>query len=66
MSAFANLSTCRDIGMGVGPIPWTAIAEFADRAKLAPIARRVFEAVINTLDRAILDDERAKARKERG
>lgn len=33
-SAFSELSTCRQIGMGVGPIPWTAIVQYQDRHNL--------------------------------
>ena len=29
--AFWELSTCRAIGMGEGPIPWTAMHEYAQR-----------------------------------
>ena len=28
--AFNALSSCRAIGMSVGPIPWTAIQQYAD------------------------------------
>jgi hypothetical protein len=31
LAAFWKLSTCRNIGMGTGPIPWTAIDTFAVR-----------------------------------
>ncbi|NQS89950.1 hypothetical protein HQ584_09190 [Patescibacteria group bacterium] len=29
--SFTELSTCRDVGMGEGPIPWTAIDRFCIR-----------------------------------
>lgn len=29
--AFIELSTCRDHGMGIGPIPWTAVDRYAER-----------------------------------
>lgn len=29
MNAFHRLSTCRQVGMGLGPIPWTVIGEYA-------------------------------------
>lgn len=29
--AFFELSSCREFGMAVGPIPWTAIVEYAER-----------------------------------
>jgi hypothetical protein len=28
-SAFRRLSTCRQLGMGMGPIPWTAVKDYA-------------------------------------
>lgn len=28
--AFLDLNTCRSIGWGVGPIPWTSIADWAN------------------------------------
>lgn len=34
MDAFNRLSTCRQLGMGVGPIPWTAIGLYAVQAEL--------------------------------
>lgn len=34
MRAFMELSTCRAIGMIVGPIPFTAIASYCDRYAL--------------------------------
>jgi hypothetical protein len=33
-SAFWDLSTCRQVGFGIGPIPLTAIWEYADRKGL--------------------------------
>lgn len=35
MSAFHRLSTCRQIGMGVGPIPWTAIVQYGSMQELS-------------------------------
>jgi hypothetical protein len=29
IEAFSNLSTCRNIGMGIGPIPYTSILDYA-------------------------------------
>ena len=56
MAAFADLSTCRPIGMAVGPIPWTAIDAYASRAGLTPAARRTFTGSVRALDRAYLAD----------
>lgn len=29
LNAFYELTTCRSMGMGLGPIPWTSIANYA-------------------------------------
>lgn len=29
LQAFENLSSCRQIGMGPGPIPWNAVRDYA-------------------------------------
>ena len=34
MIAFNDLSTCRAIGMAEGPIPWTAVREYASQYQL--------------------------------
>lgn len=57
MTAFADLSTCRDVGMGVGPIPWTAIDAYATRAGLDRRAALTFTGCIRALDRAYLADQ---------
>jgi hypothetical protein len=31
MNAFHRLGTCRQLGMGIGPIPWSAIEDYAVR-----------------------------------
>lgn len=65
MEAFADLSTCRDLGMGVGPIPWTAIDRYAERAELTRPAGRVLATCIRALDRAYLADAADSMEKER-
>lgn len=53
--AFFALSTCRAVGMGAGPIPWTAITEYADRLGLSWAMRRLFEDVMASLDETYMD-----------
>ncbi len=54
--AFDALSSCRPVGMGIGPIPWTAIDAYATRFGLAGndlVSRLdfdVFQRIINQLD----------------
>ncbi len=66
MRAFFDLSTCRHVdGMGgIGPVPWTAIVSYADRAGLDREAGDLFVEAIRALDRAYLDDERERMKKE--
>lgn len=58
MRAFANLSTCRAIGMAVGPIPWRDAVAYADRAGLDEEAAEVFVEVISALDADYLAEQR--------
>lgn len=53
--AFNELTTCRSIGMGVGPIPWTVIQEFADREGLDGEERACLLYLIRSMDNAYLD-----------
>ena len=34
LKAFWDLNTCRNVGMGIGPIPWTAIKQYSDSKQL--------------------------------
>lgn len=35
MDAYLELSTCRAVGFGEGPIPWTAIHTYCEASKIA-------------------------------
>jgi hypothetical protein len=50
LTAWAELSTCRPIGMAVGPIPWTAIIAWARFHGLDREATGVLVTVIRRLD----------------
>ena len=53
--AFFALSTCRDLGMSRGPIPWTAVDRYAARNRLTIDEFERFEFLIRELDAAYLD-----------
>ena len=65
IGAFFELSSCRQIGMGLGPIPWSAIVEYADRVRLAADVRRMFVDVMRLLDGFFLEDAEERAKRER-
>lgn len=50
IDAFWELSTERDFGYAMGPIPWSKIMEYADRAGLDAVMNRVFLKVVRELD----------------
>jgi hypothetical protein len=50
LRAWADLSTCRSIGMATGPIPWTSIIEWADFHELDREAAQILAHVIRQLD----------------
>lgn len=54
MSAFSDLNTCRQSGMGVGEIPWDKILKYAREKDLDGVMTDVFIIVIRTMDRALM------------
>lgn len=54
-NAFMELTTCRSIGMGIGPIPFTAIKEYALLYGITKTHYEVFSKLIRGLDREFLD-----------
>lgn len=50
LGAFWQLGTCRSIGMGPGPIPWTAIKDYALHHRLEPDVTQAFIQIITALD----------------
>lgn len=54
MKSFHDLSTERSIGMGLGPIPWSKIVEYADWYGLEPDVIEAFVDIIRTVDVAYL------------
>jgi len=67
LTAFWELSTCRSIGMGAGPIPWTSIKEYANELELEAITRELFFDAVRYLDIIYLEhvtQENANASKK--
>lgn len=50
LNAFADLSTCRPLGMMEGRIPWTACDRWCERHGLDDDAMRVLWSVIQRID----------------
>lgn len=50
--AFWCLTTCRSLGMGIGPIPWTAVMEYCDRYQIEDDQRDDMVYHINQMDDA--------------
>jgi len=61
--AFNELSSCRQIGMSMGPIPWTAMSEYADRNEFVGEQREDLFRHMNALDSWFLDYHMKKAKK---
>lgn len=53
-AAFVELSTCRTFGMTPGPIPWTAIMQYADLEGMDGDERANLLYLIRAMDRAFL------------
>lgn len=52
---FYDLTTCRSFSQGPGPIPWLAIAQYAEHWGYAGAARDVLFRVIRDMDNAYLE-----------
>ena len=60
-TAFWELSTCRQIGMGVGPIPWTAMLDYARYMELDWEQTEDLLYIVRKMDDAFLKHHRPKA-----
>jgi len=68
LRAFWELSTERQIGFSVGPIPMSKIEEKGSRHGFDEVTKRIFRRVIRELDTAYLDwltKEREKKNRKR-
>lgn len=52
--AFAELSSCRSIGMAEGPIPWTAIRAWCDENEVVGEQREKTFRIVRAMDVAYL------------
>lgn len=62
--AFLDLTTCRSYGMSEGPIPWTAIRDWAAYNKLSTYQTDDLFYMVREMDNAYLD-YRAKQQKKK-
>ena len=62
--AFWELSSCRDFGQFIGPIPWDKIVLYGERKGLDSDMINVLEVVIRELDEVYLRDLREQRRSE--
>ena len=55
MKAFNDLGTERQIGMALGPLPWSKIVKYAGHYHLEPDVTEAFVDIMRTMDVAYLD-----------
>lgn len=65
MKAFWDLSTCRQVGMGLGPIPWDSMVRYAQFYGLEDDVAEAFVYIIRAMDIVYLDWEREEAEQRR-
>jgi hypothetical protein len=61
--AFMELTTCRSIGMALGPIPFLAIKDYALHFGITGLRFELFNKLIRAMDRVLLDDSAQKEKK---
>lgn len=64
MRAFWNLSSERQFGHAIGPIPWSKIIDYGERRNLDDTMMDVFEHVLRELDEAYLKWQRDRQKRE--
>lgn len=62
--AFTELSTCRPMGMSIGPIPWTAIDQYGLRHGFEADGFEYLVRMVRALDDAFLAYSQRKAKEE--
>jgi len=65
LDAWFDLDTCREVGMGLGPIPWTAIIDYAREYELQKWHKDIFVSHIKKMDAAYRARKAEEAEKER-
>ena len=70
MRAFWELSSTRDFGQAIGPIPWHRIVQYGFHHGLDSVMMRLLETVIRELDEAWLawqrEEQRNRTQQTRG
>lgn len=54
-TAFTELSTCREMGMAMGPIPWTEVQAYADTYELSEDESEDLHVLIAMMDEVFLN-----------
>lgn len=62
--AFMDLTTCRSMGFGEGPIPWSAVRDYCDELGLEGEQRDDMFIHIRLMDTAYLNHRASKVKKE--
>ena len=57
MKSFYDLSTCRNVGMALGPIPWTAMNAYANHYRLAWDVAEAFIDIMREMDEAYISNQ---------
>ncbi len=63
-NAFIELGSCRSIGFGVGPIPWTAMREYARWMRMDRQDAADFFWIMQKMDEAYLKFQKEKSDQE--
>jgi len=62
--AYMELSTCRMAAMSVGPIPWTAIMDYAKAWELDPYQTEDLMDIVRAMDNAYLTWEAKRTKRD--
>ena len=64
LEAYLDLSSDKDVGMGEGPIPWSAINAYATRYDIVDEEFERLAAMIRTVDSEILNHKQKKHKRD--
>lgn len=56
--AYTSLGTCRPVGFGFSPIPWTAVADYCQRKDFDEYQTEALHFIVNEMDDAIRKHEK--------
>ncbi len=62
--SFMDLTTCRGIGMSEGPIPWTAVRDYANELGLVDDQREDFFVLMRDMDTVYMTHRASKAKRD--